>query len=94
MKRARKMYWEEGEEKGTQGESRARDEHRLKGEGHSRVGGDKGSSEVARTCRNMETIAGNIEDYLQSSDPDSQIKVHINVRRLKNLANNNIRGDC
>ncbi len=36
MKRAKKMHRGEGEGKqDTQGESRARDEHRLKGEGHS-----------------------------------------------------------
>lgn len=34
------MHRRHGEEKGTQGESRAGDEHRLKGVGHSGVGGD------------------------------------------------------
>lgn len=41
MKRAKKMHRRVEEERGTQGESKARDEHRLKGEGHSGVGGDK-----------------------------------------------------
>lgn len=45
-------------------------------------------------CRNIETIAENIKDYSQSSDPESQREGHRNVRRLKNLLNSNIRGDC
>lgn len=63
-------------------------------EGHSRIVGDKKKCIMEAMCRNIETIAENIKDYFESSDPESQREGHRNVRRLKNLLNSNIRGDC